>query len=69
MPELVVPRLAVAASVRAAARKHGDDPQPVYSGHVAGLTDEQLPAYVDALLADTREGSPRPEGYVPSTHL
>ena len=69
MPELVVPRLAVAASVRAAAREHGDDPQPVYSGDLAGLSDEQLPAYVYALLVDTREGSPRPEGRVPSTHL
>lgn len=69
MPELVVPRLAVAASVRDAAREHGDDPQPVYGSSVAGLADEELPGYVDGLLADTRERAPRPDAYVPSTHL
>jgi predicted acetyltransferase len=69
MPVLVVPRLAAAASVRAAAREHGDDPLPAYSSGVADLTDEQLAGYVDGLLADTREHAPRPEGYVPSTHL
>ncbi len=69
MPELVIPRLAAAASVRAAAREHGDDPQPAYSTGVATLRDDELSAYVDGLLADTREGTPRPEGYVPSTHL
>lgn len=69
MPELVIPRLAAAASVRAAAREHGDDPQPAYSTGAATLRDDELSAYVDGLLADTREGTPRPEGYVPSTHL
>jgi predicted acetyltransferase len=69
MPVLVVPRLAAAASVRAAACEFGDDPLPAYSSGVADLTDEELPGYVDELLADTREHTPRPEGYVPSTHL
>ncbi len=69
MPQLVVPRLSVAASVRAAAREHGDDPQPVYSGNVAGLADKELPDYVEGLLASTRENSPRPDAHVPSTHL
>lgn len=69
MPELVVPRLSAANSVRAAAREHGDDPQPVYAQGVASLSDAELPAYVEGLLVDTREAAPRPEGYVPSTHL
>lgn len=69
VPDLVIPRLAAAASVRAVAREHGDDPQPAYSAGVADLRDDELPAYVDRLLADTREGTPRPEGFVPSTHL
>lgn len=68
-PELVAPRLAAAASVRAMARAHGDDLKYEYRDGVAALTDDELPAYVDALLADTRERSPRPEGHVPSTHL
>jgi predicted acetyltransferase len=69
VPELIVPRVTVAPSVRAAARDHGDDPQELYSTAVAALADEGLAGYVDQLLADTREGTPRPAGYVPSTHL
>jgi len=69
VPELVLPRVAVAPSVRAAAREYRDDPQPVYSGSVAVLDDTELTAYVEGLLADTREGAERPSGYVPSTHL
>lgn len=69
MPELVVPRLSVAASVRAAAREHGDDGMDLYRDHVAALGDDALPAYVDRLLADTRERAPRPSNFVPSTHL
>ncbi len=69
MPQLVVPRLTVAPSVRAAACAHGDDPQPAYSTTVATLAEDELAGYVDSLLADTREGTPRPAGYVPSTHL
>ena len=69
MPQLVTPRLSVAASVRAAAREHGDDSQPVYSGSVACLADEELPDYVEGLLASTQEWVPRPDGHVPSTHL
>ncbi len=55
--------------MRAAALEHGDDPQPTYGSAVAALADDQLISYVDALLADTRERSPRPAGHVPSTHL
>jgi predicted acetyltransferase len=60
--------LAVAPSVRAAAIEHGD-PHSADSATVAGLSDDQLSSYVETLLADTRERSPRPAGYVPSTHL
>lgn len=69
MPQLIIPRVTVAPSVRAAARKHGDDPQETYSSAVAELADDQLAGYVENLVADTREGAPRPAGYVPSTHL
>jgi predicted acetyltransferase len=69
VPELVLPRLAAAASVRAAARAHGDDGLEAYTTAVAGLADEELPGYVEALLADAREHAPRREGWVPSTHL
>jgi predicted acetyltransferase len=68
VPRLIIPRLAVAPSVRAAAIEHGD-PHSAYNGTVAGLPDDQLSSYVETLLADTRERSPRPAGYVPSTHL
>ncbi|MPQ99038.1 GNAT family N-acetyltransferase [Modestobacter sp. I12A-02628] len=33
------------------------------------MDDAQLAAWVESLHADTREGTPRPEGFVPSTHL
>jgi len=56
-------------SVRAAACAHGDDPQPAYGTTVATLAEDELAGYVDSLLADTREGTPRPAGYVPCTHL
>lgn len=64
-----MPRLAVAPSARAAALDYGDDPRPTYGSAVAALADDQLISYVDALLAETRERSPRPAGHVPSTHL
>lgn len=69
MPMLIVPRLSVAPSVRAAAREHGDDAMDLYRDALAKMTDDELPDYVDALLADTRERSERPAGFVPSTHL
>jgi predicted acetyltransferase len=69
MPTLVVPRLSVAPSVRAAAREFADDGMDHYRDRVAAMADDELPAYVDGLLADTRENSPRPDGHVPSTHL
>jgi predicted acetyltransferase len=69
MPVLVIPRLSVAASVRAAAREHADDAMDLYRDRVAAMSDEELPGYVDSLLADTRERTERPAGYVPSTHL
>jgi len=55
--------------VRAAACAHGDDPQPAYSTTVAAVADDEFAGYVDSLLADTREGTSRPAGYVPFTHL
>jgi predicted acetyltransferase len=69
MPMLVVPRLSAAPSVRESAREHGDDAKDLYRDALAALGDEQLPGWVDALLADTRENAPRPPGHVPSTHL
>ena len=69
MPMLVVPRLSVAASVRAAAVEHADDAMDLYRDALAAMSDEELPGYVDALLADTRERTPRPAVLVPSTHL
>jgi predicted acetyltransferase len=69
MPFLVVPRLSVAASVRAAAIEHADDAMDLYRDKLAALTDAELPGYVEGLLADTRERTERPVGYVPSTHL
>jgi predicted acetyltransferase len=69
VPELVVPRADVAESVRAAARTHGDDAHDAYSTDVVDLPDDALAGYVERLLADTREHAPRPDGYVPSTHL
>jgi len=69
LPRLVVPRLSAATSVRAAARAYGDDAKEEYRDAVVELEDEQLPGYVDRLLADAREQAPRPIGHVPSTHL
>jgi predicted acetyltransferase len=69
VPKLIVPRVAVAPSVRVAARDYGDDPKEVYSSAVAGLADDELAGYVEALLAAAQEESPRSAGYVPSTHL
>jgi predicted acetyltransferase len=69
MPKLVVPRLSVAPSVRAAAIEHGDDAMDLYRDKVAAMSDGELPDHVDALLADTRERTERPAGFVPSTHL
>jgi predicted acetyltransferase len=69
MPALVVPRLSAAPSVRAAAIEFADDAMDLYRDRVAAMTDDELPGYVDSLLADTRERTLRPPGYVPSTHL
>ena len=68
MPELVVPRLTVAPSLRDVARTYGDDRHPAYLAPVA-LADAELPGWVDGLLADTRPHAPRPAEFVPSTHL
>lgn len=69
MPELIIPCIDVAPSVRAAARDYGDDPQQAYSSAVAGLFDHQLAGYVDTLLAAAQERVPRSAEYVPMTHL
>jgi predicted acetyltransferase len=69
MPALVVPCLSVAPSVRAAAIEHADDAMDLYRDAVAAMSDDELPDYVEGLLADTRERAERPAGKVPSTHL
>ena len=66
---LVVPRLSAARSVREAARQYGDDAKDEYRDSLAALNDDELPGWVEALLADTRELARRPVGHVPSTHL
>ena len=69
MPTLVIPRLSAAYSVRDAAREHADDAMDLYRDALAAMSDDDLPGYVDELIADTREHSPRLPGHVPSTHL
>src|SRR5215218_9788831 len=68
MAELIIPCAGIAASVRASAYGHDRDQHGAYVG-VGEIGDAQLAAWVAELIADTREGSPRPEGFVPSTHL
>ena len=68
MPQLVVPRPSVAPSVREAARGEGWDEHPAYAG-VGAMTDTQLAAWVESLIADARPHAPRPAGLVPATNL
>jgi len=68
VPELVVPRLSVAPSARAAAQGEGLDDHPVYAG-AGQLPDDELAGWVESLVVDSREGTPRPAGFVPSTNL
>ena len=65
MTALITPHLSVAPSARAVADQEN---HRAYRAAV-GLPDERLGAWVDALVADALEKSPRPAGYVPSTHL
>ena len=69
MPQLVAPTVTAAASLRSNALAYPDETLPEYQGLISGLADTDLSAYVDGLLADTREGTARPDGYIPSTHL
>lgn len=68
MAHLINPRAGVAGSLRAAAAEPGWDEHPVYAG-AADLDDASFVAWVDELIDDARAGSPRPEGFVPSTNL
>ena len=68
MPELVVPRLSVAPSARAAAQGESPDDHPVYVA-AGQLSDAELAGWVESLVVDSREGNPRPAGFVPSTNL
>lgn len=68
VPELVLPGLSVAPSVRRAAQAPGFDEHVAYAG-VADRSDAELAGWVETLLADTRERAPRPDGFVPSTNL
>ncbi len=69
MPCLILPTLAVAHSVRAAAQTYGEDLMPAYGSQVVDLADSELQGYVEGLIADAREETARPLGHVPSTHL
>ena len=68
MPELVVPRLSVAPSLRAAARGDGWDEHPAYAD-AGRLADAEVAAWVESLVADARPHAPRPPGTVPATNL
>ena len=67
MPRLTVPQVEVAPSVREAACEERD----VHHAYadVGTMDDERLAAWVEELVADTREHAPRREGSVPSTNL
>jgi predicted acetyltransferase len=69
MPLLIVPSVVVAPSLREVAQTYRDEQHGDYGEVVAALLDDALPAYVDRLVADAHEGTVRPAGYVPSTHL
>lgn len=60
---LELPRLGVAWSARAAARESHDEPG------VAALADDAVPRWVERLLADRFEETPRAPGGVPATTL
>ncbi|WP_222195283.1 GNAT family N-acetyltransferase [Modestobacter italicus] len=68
MPELLVPRLSVAPSAREAARGTDWDEHPTYAG-LAGLTDAELPGWVESLVTDSRPHASRPPGATPATNL
>ena len=67
MPELVLPRSSAAVSARDMARGPDPDNHPAYA--IAGLSDAELPGWVESLLTDGRGRSPRPAGRVPATNL
>ena len=68
MAHLINPRAGVAASLRAAAAEPGWDEHSIYVG-AADRDDAAFAAWVDELIDDARAGSPRPDGFVPSTNL
>ena len=78
MPELLMPStaahtsfLAAMAEFRAEGRGTPDDNSMIGHDHQdfasTWVTREGFAAYVDHVLADSREDSPRPAGYVPQT--
>ena len=67
MAHLINPRTASATSLRAVTAEPGWEERPVHAG-ATHLDGGVLPTWVQALVDDAREGSPRPEGCVPSTH-
>lgn len=68
MPRLVLPRLDVVPSLRAAADSSDWDDHPSYA-QVDRLDDTQTEKWVEDLIVAVREGASRPEGFVPSTNL
>lgn len=64
MPRLVAPSVAFVPSLREAARRHGDDPQAVYSREAAALRDDEMAAHAQRF--DDHETVPQP-GRVPAT--
>lgn len=68
MPRLVSPRLDALPSLRGAAQDPSWDDHTVYSG-LRDLATDELESWMERLIADARDGSPRPEGFVPATNL
>lgn len=64
MPRLVAPSVEFVPSLRAAARRHGDDPQAAYSRDAAALADDELERHVQRFR--DQETAPSP-GWVAAT--
>lgn len=69
MPQLVPPRALVVDSFVRATFASGGEEHPDYGLAAAERARQDPQAYVDRLVGDAQEDAPRPDGWVPSTHL
>ncbi|MHB8345530.1 MAG: hypothetical protein ACYDED_15035 [Ferrimicrobium sp.] len=69
IPELVQPRVPAARSLHEVANIFVDDTHLVYPTEIRDLSDDELPGFVERLLAVQHRDAPRSAGFVPSTHL